>query len=190
MTTRTIREARLGYVPGDFHQWRNIHGQRVPCGITIPWYAADILWVVKVRRAFGEPKYVQIAGGSTHGLYNADALALSDTTLFCEGEFDALIVQQEAGELVSAVSLGSASARLTTRWYGELLSKRSILVTYDNDEAGRRGTERMLKLSPRFKSVSPSCGKDITDFYLAGGDLYGWIQAVLEASLLVEEVLQ
>jgi len=119
----------------------------------IPWLAADALWAVKVRRAYGEPKYVQIAGGSSHGLYNADGLHRSNIALFCEGEFDALLVQQEAGGLVSPVTLGSATARLTTRWYGELVGHRTILVAYDRDEAVRRGTEPQAVAT--FQIVAP-----------------------------------
>ena len=179
LSTKTIRDARLGFIPGDFREWREIAGLNVPCGITIPWLAADALWAVKVRRAYGDPKYVQIAGGSSHGLYNADRLHTNQVALFCEGEFDTLLVQQEASCLVSPVTLGSAAARLTARWYGELVGHRTILVAYDRDEAGRRGTERLLKLSRRFKSMSLPEKKDITDFYLGGGDLYTWIAAAL-----------
>ncbi len=176
LTTCTIREARLGYIPGDFCEWREIVGLNVPCGIILPWFAADALWAVKVRRAYGDPKYVQIAGGSAHGLYNADALPENAVALFCEGEFDALLVGQEAGCMVSPVTLGSATARLTARWYGELVGHRTILVAYDRDEAGRRGMERLLNLSPRFKELRLPDGKDVTDYYLSGGDLFDWVE--------------
>lgn len=172
LTTATVRRARLGYIPGDVRAWRPIAGLNVPCGISIPWLAADALWAVKVRRAYGEPKYVQIAGGSAYGLYNADALRENTTTLFCEGEFDALLAQQEAGALVAPVTLGSAAARLSARWYAELVGQRMILVAYDRDVAGQRGAERLLRLSPRFRALPLPHGKDITDFYLQGGDVY------------------
>jgi DNA primase len=188
LTTATIRKARLGYIPGDFRGWREISGLNVPCGIYIPWFAAGALWAVKVRRAYGMPKYVQIVGGSTHGLYNADSLCLNTIALFCEGEFDALVVQQEAGKLVSPVTLGSATARLTARWYGMLVGHRTILVAYDRDEAGRRGADRLLSLSPRFKALCLLDGKDITDFYLSGGDLYSWIYSELEEPSHLTEV--
>jgi DNA primase len=176
LTTATIRKARLGYIPGDFREWREIAGLNVPCGIAIPWFVSDTLWAVKVRRAYGLPKYVQIAGGSTHGLYNADTLHLNSVALFCEGEFDALLVAQEAGELVAPVTLGSATSRLTARWYGMLVGHRTIFVSYDRDQAGKRGTERLLNLSPRFRELPLPRGKDISDFYLNGGDLYAWLR--------------
>jgi DNA primase len=189
LTTATIRKARLGYIPGDFREWREIAGLNVPCGICIPWFAVDELWAVKVRRACGLPKYVQIAGGSTHGLYNADALYQRTTALFGEGEFDALLVAQEAGELITPVTLGSATARLTARWYGMLVGHRTIFVSYDQDEAGKRGTERLLKLSPRFCELPVPHGKDISDFYLNGGDIYAWVMDAMDKKQDVREEL-
>jgi len=176
LTTTTIQQARLGYIPGDYWGWREIEGLKVPCGITIPWFTHDALWAVKVRRASVDQRYVQIAGGSSHGLYNADSLIGKSSVVFCEGEFDTLILQQEAGELISAVTLGSATNRLSVRWLGDLVSHQHIFVAYDSDTAGKRGTERLLKTSPRFQQLSLHDGKDINDFYLQGGDVYKWIQ--------------
>lgn len=73
LTEQTIRAARLGYIPGDFRAWQHIDGLNVPCGITLPWFAADALWAVKVRRAAGVPKYRQIAGGTSIGTYPGGA---------------------------------------------------------------------------------------------------------------------
>jgi DNA primase len=39
LTETTILEARLGYIPGDYRDWKAIQGLPVPCGITLPWYA-------------------------------------------------------------------------------------------------------------------------------------------------------
>ena len=53
LSTTTIRQARLGFLPGDFREWREIAGLNVPCGITIPWVrsgcavdgqGASVLW--------------------------------------------------------------------------------------------------------------------------------------------------
>lgn len=180
LTSAVIRGAQLGYIPGDYRGWRELYGLKVPCGITIPWFAADALWAVKVRRATGFPKYVQIAGGSSHGLYGADYLPYHQTALFCEGEFDVLIARQEVGKWVCPVSLGSASNRLPARWYAELSACRSILVAYDNDDAGEKGTEHLLRISPRFRELKLPFGKDISDFYLNGGDVYEWISHDLQ----------
>ena len=77
-------------MPGGYRQWRTMAGLRVPCGIVIPWFTGETLWAVKVRRESGQPKYVQISGGSSGGLYRGDALEGAQAVLFTEGEFDAL----------------------------------------------------------------------------------------------------
>ena len=175
LTIVVICDARLGYIPGDYRDWRELSSLRVPCGIIIPWFAADALWAVKVRRATGFPKYMQVAGGSSHGLYGADYLPYHQTALFCEGEFDVLIARQEVGKWLCPVSLGSASSRLPARWQAELSGIRNILVTYDNDEAGAKGAEQLLKISPRFRELKIPFAKDISDYYLHGGNVYEWI---------------
>jgi DNA primase len=179
LTSAIIRDAQLGYIPGNYRDWRELSGLHVPCGITIPWFAADALWAVKVRRATGFPKYVQIAGGSSHGLYGADYLPYHRLALFCEGEFDVLIARQEVGKWLCPVSLGSASNRLPTRWHSELSGCRNILVAYDNDAAGAKGAEQLLKISPRFRALKLPFGKDISDFYLHGGDVYEWLADII-----------
>jgi DNA primase len=178
LTGSIIQDARLGYIPGDYRDWRELSSLRVPCGISIPWFASDALWAVKVRRATGFPKYVQIAGGSSHGLYGADCLPYHQLALFCEGEFDVLIARQEVGKWICPVSLGSASNRLPARWQAELSGCRSIVVAYDNDEAGIKGAEQLLKISPRFRALKLPFGKDISDFYIQGGDVYEWLEVV------------
>ncbi len=181
LTPETVRAARLGYVAGSYRQWRSVAGLNVPCGITIPWltHGGETLWAVKVRRAAGSPKYLQIAGGSSGGLYQAERLADARAVLFCEGEFDALLAQQEAGELVAAVTLGSAGSVLGRRWLAELVHVPILLAAYDMDEAGRRGAERLRALSQRVHPVRLPWGKDLTEYHLQGGDLFAWLAAEL-----------
>ena len=181
LNTRTIRDARLGFVAGHYQQWRDICGLRVPCGILIPWLAAEAIWAIKIRRSYGHPKYLQVAHGSSHGLYNADRLHEHTTAIFCEGEFDTLLLQQEAGRQVTPVTLGSATARLTTRWLSELVHHRTLLVAYDNDQAGHNGYRHLQALSPRFRRLHLPDGNDISDFYLNGGDVLNWVTAELTA---------
>lgn len=171
----TIREAHLGVVPGGYRQWRTIAGLSVPCGITLPWFVGETLWAVKVRRAAGQPKYEQIPGGSSNGLYRGDALPGAKAVLFCEGEFDALLVHQEAEPLVTAVTLGSAGAGLSDRWIGELVRVPLTLVAYDMDQAGAKGAARLQALSRRVHVIRVPYGKDITEYHLQGGEVFTWL---------------
>jgi DNA primase len=100
--------------------------------------------------------------------------------LFCEGEFDALLANQEAGKLAAPVTLSSATAILSSRWYAELTHCHTILVAYDRDTAGEKGAKRLLCLSPRFRPIQVPHGKDIGEFYLHGGDVYHWIEQAIQ----------
>ncbi|MDX1994330.1 MAG: toprim domain-containing protein, partial [bacterium] len=100
--------------------------------------------------------------------------------LFCEGEFDALLAQQEAGDLAAVVSLSSATTTLSSRWYAQLMHCHTILVVYDRDAAGERGAKRLLSLSPRFHRIELPQGKDVTEFYLRGGDVHAWLEKELK----------
>jgi len=188
LETHTIRAARLGYVPGDYWDWRTIAGLKVPCGITIPWITGETLWAVKVRRANDEPKYAQIAGGSSGGLYHGDALAGARAVLFCEGEFDTLLAHQEADGMVSAVTLGSAASTLNDRWALDLLTVPLVLVAYDVDGAGVKGATRLQMVSNRVHTIEVPEGKDITEYHKRGGDVFTWLSQQLRRVRLNAQV--
>ncbi len=180
LTEETILQARLGYIPGRAWEWRTIAKLNVPCGITIPWFVGNELWTVKVRRAAGLPKYTQIAGGSSQGLYNAANIEGYETVLFVEGEFDALLAEQECAGIVSVATVGSASSTLNPHWLPLLLYCKTILVAYDADEAGRKGAARLQALTTRARQIKLPDGKDITEFFLRNGDILQWVQSQLD----------
>ncbi len=175
LTEETILRARLGYVPGRPWEWLRIGKLTVPCGITIPWFVGQELWAVKVRRAAGQPKYTQIAGGNAQGLYNAAALEGHETVLFVEGEFDALLAEQESNGMIGVATLGSASGSLNPHWMPLLLHCKTILVAYDADEAGMKGAARLQALTKRARTIQVPWGKDITEFVLTGGSVKQWL---------------
>jgi hypothetical protein len=60
-----------------------------------------------------------------------------------------------------------------------LLGVQRLLVAYDTDAAGAQGAARWESVSSRAQRIVPLSGKDVTDFYLAGGDLRAWVQCAL-----------
>jgi len=84
------------------------------------------------------------------------------------------------------VTLSSATAILSSRWYAELTHCHTILVAYDHDAAGEKGANRLLSLSPRFRAAQVPQGKDIGEFYLKGGDVYSWIEGALKDHRILE----
>ena len=174
LTDETVRRWHLGF---NQHSSK-ITGLWVPRGIVIPCLEAGQVWYVKVRRAAGQPKYVQVKG-SHLALFGAETLTGRDVAAIAEGEFDAMLLHQEAGDLVGVVTLGSASARLPDAWVPYLLGVKRMLIAYDTDTAGSEGASAWQALSVKAQRLIPLAGKDITDFHLAGGDLRAWIRFAL-----------
>jgi hypothetical protein len=170
----TVKKWRLGFNPCD----QKLSGLWVARGIVIPCLAAGQTWYLKVRRASGQAKYSQVSGGQV-ALFGADTIANHDTVVVTEGEFDAMLLHQEAGDLVGVVTMGSAAARLPDAWVPHLLGVQRLLVAYDTDVAGARGAARWESVSSRAQRIVPLSGKDVTDFQLAGGDLRAWVLLAL-----------
>lgn len=188
LSLAVIRDAQLGYVPGHYREYiheRTLLGARfdTPCGIVIPWIIDGAVWGIKVRRAAGPLKYIQVVGStiSGGGLYWADHILPGWPILFCEGEFDTLIVSQEAEDLVCPVTLGAASNRLNPRWYPILSTSPLLLTLYDADKAGDEGAARLAALTRRAKRIYVPKGKDPTDFHKFAGvrGLYKWLDSTL-----------
>ncbi len=174
LADETVRRWHLGF---NRHNQR-IGGLWVPRGIVVPCMVAGQVWYLKVRRAAGQPKYVQVKG-SQLALFGADTLTGNNVAVITEGEFDAMLLRQEAGDLVGVVTLGSASARLPDAWVPYLLGVLRLLIAYDTDVAGSEGASAWQALSVKAQRLIPLAGKDITDFHLAGGDLRAWIRFAL-----------
>jgi DNA primase len=184
LTETAILEAKLGYIPGDYRDWKTLHGLTVPCGITIPWYADQTLWGIKVRRVAGQQRYQQVSGGNIKGcLYLADTIQPGLPVLITEGEFDALIVRQVANDLVSVASIGSAANKyINTRWFPKFISAPTILLRMDEDKAGQGAITQISVLSQAVKCVQVPQGKDINNFFMFAGCeiVYNWIRVLIQ----------
>lgn len=172
LTEATIVDAGLGYIPGDYQEWKTIEGLKVPCGITIPWMTySGAIWGIKVRRAAGQQRYHQVAGGNIKGsLYMGDAIKPGLPIMITEGEFDALIAQQAGEGRISAVAIGSAAnKRINPRWFPKFMTAPSILIRMDDDQAGQGAAEQIAGLSQASQLIQVPQGKDVNDFYLEAG---------------------
>lgn len=167
----TIHRWHLGYNAAD--QRGNLGW--LPRGIVITCKVEGTLWYIKIRRPTGRPKYQNVAG-SKAALFGADNLEGHDVAVITEGEFDAMLLDQETGDLVGVASLGGAGKRLDTRWIMYLLDKRRVLAAYDTDSSGLKGAAKLLAQSERVRTIRPLEGNDVTDYYLAGGRLRDWVE--------------
>jgi|GEM_PF-1644283 len=171
----TLRRWQIGFNP----EPKELHGLWVDRGITIPWSWSGKVQAVNVRRADANPKYKMIAGSHRQGLYLGDTVRPGLSTLLVEGEFDALLGRQEAGDIINVTTLGSASSRPDADAIRSLLGSPLILLAYDRDEAGDKAISYWQKLTKRTRRAGLPAGKDITEFFQKGGDIRGWIEAQL-----------
>ena len=106
-----------------------------------------------------------------------------DQIIICEGEFDRLVLEGQG--LVAVTSTGGA---LTFRpeWAEALRDIPNIFVCFDNDAAGRLGTQRVARLVLRARVVrlpeEVGEGGDVTDFFVRVGKSREDFQKLLEAA--------
>jgi hypothetical protein len=182
LADETIHAAMFGYLPEDIHDRAELWGLEgkpiyLPRGIVIPCEVAGVLWYLKVRQPTGHPKYIHARGGR-RALYMADTLSGALVAVFTEGEFDARLLWQEAGDVAGVVTLGSAGNRLDVATWGlYLLPVVHRLLAYDIDDAGARGAHRLdwLKNARRIAPPYVEGQKDLTDFHKGGSDLRAWL---------------
>lgn len=148
-------------------------------GITIPVQMAGQLWALKIRQPDGfTPKYLQVVGGHP-ALFGAHTLT-KQVVLLTEGEFDAMLAWQEAGDLIGVASTSGGAKTWLRSWAVHLLAARTVLVAYDTDRTGEDAATAVLAaIGPRARRVTVPKGKDLTDFWQAGGNVQDWIISLL-----------
>jgi hypothetical protein len=96
-----------------------------------------------------------------------------------ESELDALLVQQEAGDLIGVVALGSAQQKPDSDLHGRLMAAERILCCLDSDQAGGKAAWNHWRIYPGFNRWPTIKGKDATEQWRAGIPVKAWIQAGL-----------
>ncbi|HEY4000482.1 MAG TPA: toprim domain-containing protein [Candidatus Xenobia bacterium] len=174
LSGETLHRWRVGFFPGGY-----LYGFRTEerC-VTIPWLLDGRLWGVRCRYPSLKSKYKWLRG-SVPTVYGADTMAGHRIGILTEGEFDALLLHQEAGDLVGVATLGSASASLHTQAILRLLPLRRILLVLDADDAGTAGAARLGTMMGRAVQVRVPMGKDTTEFWQAGGNVRQWVRYLL-----------
>lgn len=188
----TIRKARLGYNTGHKEE-RTAWG--IPLdgytdyvwidnGIVIPFLTGGTPQRVNIRKypkiecaSRREHKY-KVLSGSASTLYNEDRLNPARPAILTEGVFDALSVQQAAGDLLVSVATDSIGGARTQLWIDRLAALPLVLVAYDADEAGDRASEYWLEKLPNAKRLRPLLD-DPNAMLEAGTDLRSWVQDAL-----------
>jgi hypothetical protein len=189
---KTIREFSLGLVP--LNRWADAktwgvdeilkdNGKPkkywIPRGLTIPLCQEDQVLRVRVRRpkSDGDHRYYLLRGSNTRAMVLGTVRSVS---VLVESELDALLLHQEAGDLVNVISLGNAQTR-PDQGAAEILNQSQlILVSLDADRAGAAESWRWWKehylQAHRWPSIQ---GKDPGEMWAAGVSLRTWVEAGL-----------
>jgi DNA primase len=93
-----------------------------------------------------------------------------------ESDLDAILVSQEAGDLVTVIALGSVSLRPDLETHGYLQTAEIILLSLDYDEAGIKQIPWWLRhYGAKVKQWPVSAGKNPGEAHQAGVDIRTWV---------------
>jgi len=155
---------------------------KLPPGIVIPWHAGPLgISGANVRKFHVElkDKYLMATGSRRRWMYPS-LPAWDGPILIVEGEFDAMVADQELSGLLPVATLGGAQCKPEdTRDSVKLGGFSRLLIAADSDEAGRECRVMWKAFSPR-RSVSVDLpeGKDLSEAVAAGVNLRDWIMGV------------
>jgi hypothetical protein len=175
----------IGYHPVERYEAGKLWGfsQRdkvwLPQGIVFPVFDRQMgAASIKIRRLDGKPKYVKVAG-SKSGVFGFRNLCLNGLVGVTEGEIDCLTLEQEAGKLLGACTLGSAADHFGSldllRWGAPLITAQAILLFYDNDQAGKTGSQRMDVSQVSYVVGTLQGYKDLNEVLVKGVDVGEWV---------------
>ncbi|MEA4857748.1 MAG: CHC2 zinc finger domain-containing protein [Solidesulfovibrio sp.] len=196
LTPETIQACRVGWNPRMSRDPRESWGLPpevnaetgnpktvwLPRGLVVPSFRAGAVTAIKIRRPDWRegdpaPKYAWTVGGCMSPM--TLGVAPGQPVAVVEGELDALLIHQAAGDLVTAMAMRSAKNKPDASAHALLNAAPLILVALDADEAGREGWLWWRATYPQAKRLPPILGKDPGESLKAGLDLRVWIQVGL-----------
>ena len=182
--TRRSARRRSAITPGAFRAPASQWGRTtwLAQGIVIPWLIEGGIWRLTIRDervTEGSRRYLQVSGGS-NGLYLAQSLLLKrQAVVLLEGEFDALSVAQECGDLVAVVATGTTKGSHTPRWVSLLAQQERVLVAFDAErdkgDADAEWWTRRLGNAQRLRPLWSDANQMLQD----GVDVREWVSVAL-----------
>ncbi|PIV20163.1 MAG: hypothetical protein COZ69_11015 [Deltaproteobacteria bacterium CG_4_8_14_3_um_filter_45_9] len=153
-TLETIKKFKLGFHNGS---------------ITIPHFKDGLCLNIKSRpiKPTGDKKYFREEGCASI-LFNLDnARKYQGPVITTEGEFDAIAYDQMGFPNVLSIPNGAES--FSDQWIDDLESFDQIYLSFDMDEPGRRGAEKVVDKLGRYRCVNVLLPlKDANDCLKAG----------------------
>lgn len=185
----TIKAAGVGFNLADIYEPRASWGlapslkedgterrQWIPAGLVIPLTIGGAVHRLRIRRddPGDGPRYVIVSGSSSAPMFlNPERAAV----VVVESELDAILLNQEAGDLAGVVAMGTATAKPDRITHEALTAAAVILVSLDTDDAGAKASWQFWPETYGNKARRWPCikGKDPSDARANGLNLRAWI---------------
>lgn len=166
LTIETIKRFRLGWNPKNLFDQRERWGlgpeikengfpkrQWLPQGIVIPSFQDSRPTKIKIRRSdwVNEdtlPKYVEVSGSAQSPSAYGDP---SKPVIIVESELDAILIQQEASDLVCSIALGGVSKKPDVELHELLKRAPLILLSLDFDDPGKKRYSFWMRQYPNLR---------------------------------------
>jgi len=155
----------------------------LPVGMVIPYAVGNEVHRLRIRRP--EMRGIDIRYYAVPGSGMSTMILRPEARAFVvvESELDAILLDQEAGDLAGAVAVGSSSAKPDEYAFNVLRSSLHILVALDFDAAGAKAWKWWRSNFPDCERWPVPKGKDPGEAYKAGVNLRAWIKAGLPTGL-------
>lgn len=194
----TVKQFKLGWNPKDFFRERKAWGLPevisektgkpkklfIPAGLVIPGRdSGEQINLVKIRRPNppeGQARYYFLPGGVVAPCFFGDNLK---SLIVVESELDAILLAQESGGIVAAISTGSATNRPDSKSFEVFSQADHLIISLDNDDAGAKAGVNFWPdtfSNARSWFIPPKYGKDHTAAFLSGFPLAGWLKGILK----------
>jgi DNA primase len=191
LTVETIQRFGLGFNDIERYERRELWGlssetkengkpkkQWIPAGLTIPYCENSNVLRIRIRREKADEygRYIVVSGSSMQ------AMTLwqdQQSVAIVESELDAILMNQDAGDIVGVVALGSAQAKPDAELHHRLMNVKTILCCLDADDAGAKASWGHWTRYPGFKRWPTIAGKDVCEQWQAGIPVKQWINAGL-----------
>ncbi|MHC1790303.1 primase-helicase zinc-binding domain-containing protein [Solidesulfovibrio sp.] len=196
LTLATVAALRIGWSAQDAYEDRTAWGlppevnpktgkpRRVwsPSGLTIPTLRNGQVVAIKIRRAAWTPedelpKYAAVVGSAKAPMILAPGQGRP--VVVVESELDAILVAQEARDIVTAIALRTAKAKPDAEAHDMLKAAPLVLVATDADEAGATAWPWWREHYPKAIRWPVPAGKDVGDLAATPGLVRAWIEAGL-----------
>lgn len=198
-TESTIVKAGFGWNPDDQYLSRKTWGLPdhedqdkprkllIPEGLIIPITNNSQIHGLKVRRPTSEPRYHLVAGSTREPLI---AGRNCKVLFIVESELDAVLIEQEAGDLCIAVGMGSCTCRPGKELASMISQAKLVFVALDGDEYGAANWKWWQKQysNARRWPIPSEYGKDPGEAISKGLPIREWVKAALPPLLLPDSL--